>query len=409
MTTHRMQNVIICAGLLSFCSIAVAAENVLEEVIVTATKRGDMDIQSIPASIYAISGTALEDKAHFDFRAVATSIPGLTFQDLGPGDMEFIIRGVNGNGPAVVGSYFGEYVITASDQQDGGGKNAPIKLVDLARVEVLNGPQGTLYGANSMAGNIRYIPRKADTSMFDVFGDIDYSNIDSGGNGYTVTAGINIPVMNNKLAIRLVAYRTDIDGWIDQPRLEQTVDGVVTYDANGKDINSEETNGARISLLWEITDNVDFDLLYLNQKSDIGGVSRYTAKGVTAWTDNAPDRYAPLPGLPSLTPAEDYINTDVTTSPREDDLELLGATLTFNTTAGSFVLSGSDYDHEIDYTFDSTPILLYFQLPAVGITNMPQSYNIRMLEAGSPPVLKGPLILSQALIIRKKSRTLRFT
>jgi len=380
MIPKRIHKLIICAGLLSFCSIAVAAEAVLEEIIVTATKRGDMDIQTIPASIYAISGSAMEDKSQWDFRAVATSVPGLSFQDLGPGDMEFIIRGVNGNGPAVVGVYFGEYVITASDQQDGGGKNAPIKLVDMERVEVLNGPQGTLYGANSMAGNIRFIPRKADASIFDAFGDFDYSNIDSGGDGYTVTGGVNLPVIKDKLAIRLVAYRTDMDGWIDQPRREQTVGGVVSYDANDKDINSEETNGARVNLVWNLSDNITFDLLYVHQESDIGSSSRYTAKGVTAWTENRPDDYAPLPGLPALTPADDYINSDVTLSPREDDVDLLGATLTFDTSAGSIVLSGSDYDHDIDFTFDSTPILLFFGVPAVGITNQPQSYNIKMLE-----------------------------
>lgn len=379
MTPNRTPLLITFATLLFFCSSTFAQE-VLEEVTVTATKRGDTDIQSIPASIYALSGAALEEKAHFDFRAVATSIPGLTFQDLGPGDMEFIIRGVNGNGPAVVGSYFGEYVITATDQQDGGGKNAPIKLIDMERVEVLNGPQGTLYGANSMAGNIRYIPNKADTAMFDAFGDIDIHTFNSGGEGYTVSGGINMPFIKDSLAVRIVAYRTDNDGWIDQPRLEQTVGGVTTYDADVKDINDEETNGARVSLVWQIGENITFDMVYINQKSDIGGSSRFTAKGVTTWADNPPGAYAPLPGLPTLTPDDDYINSDVTTSPREDDLSLLGATFTFDTSAGSFVLSGSDYDHDIDFNFDSTPILLFFGVPAVGITNQPQSYNIRMLE-----------------------------
>jgi hypothetical protein len=104
MAQNCARNLIICAALLSFCSNTFAID-VLEEVIVTATKRGDQDIQSIPASIYALSGSILEEKAHFEFRAVATSIPGLTFQDLGPGDMEFIIRGVNGNGPAVMGNW----------------------------------------------------------------------------------------------------------------------------------------------------------------------------------------------------------------------------------------------------------------------------------------------------------------
>lgn len=388
MTSNHTRRFAIGAALLIVGPSLPAAENVLEEITVTATKRGAMDVQSIPASIHALSGEQLENKAQFDFRAVATSVPGLTFQDLGPGDMEFIIRGVNGNGPAVVGSYFDEYVITASDQQDGGGKNAPIKLIDIDRVEILNGPQGTLYGANSMAGNIRYIPRKADPSGFDAFGDIDFSSIDSGGDGYTLSGAVNLPLVQDSLAVRLVAYRTDMDGWIDQPRRERTVNGVVSYDANDTDINSEETDGARVNLFWQLADNMSLDLLYLHQESDIGGGSRYTAPGATAW----PDRpgFAPLPGLPSLTPVDDYINSDVTTSPREDDIDLLGATFTFDTRVGNVVLSASDYQHDIDFTFDSTPILLFFGVPAVGITNQPQSYNIKMLEGRFASSFDGP-------------------
>ncbi len=94
----------------------------LDEVIVSATKRGDTDIQSIAGSVNAIGG-------------------------------------VNGNWPSVVGAYLDEFVITASDQQGGGGKNASIKLVDLQRIEVLNGPQGTLYGANSPEAQMSGSPR----------------------------------------------------------------------------------------------------------------------------------------------------------------------------------------------------------------------------------------------------------
>jgi len=146
MKTEFACRLIICTGLFAYCASTFATENVLEEVIVTATKRGAQDVQSIPMSIYALGGASLQEKADFSFRDIASNVPGLTFQDLGPGDMEFIIRGVNGNGPAVVGSYFGEYVITASDQQDGGGKNAPIKLIDMERIEVLNGPGDALRG-----------------------------------------------------------------------------------------------------------------------------------------------------------------------------------------------------------------------------------------------------------------------
>ena len=160
---------VLCAAA---CTQAYAAD-ALEEVVVTATKRGETDIQKTAESIYAVSGADLTLKRETTFEAFAGSVPGLQFQNLGPGDSEYIIRGINGSGPSVVGAYLDEYVITASDQQDGGGKNAPIQLVDVERIEVLNGPQGTLYGSNSMAGNIRFITNKPDASKFDAYGEAD--------------------------------------------------------------------------------------------------------------------------------------------------------------------------------------------------------------------------------------------
>ncbi len=409
MKTKQVRRQIIIAGLLTFCASAYAAENVLEEVLVTATKRGSQDVQSIPASIFAVGGKSLEDKANFSFRDIASNIPGLTFQDLGPGDMEFIIRGVNGNGPAVVGSYFGEYVITASDQQDGGGKNAPIKLVDIERVEVLNGPQGTLYGANSMAGNVRYIPRKADPSKFESYGEIDYSNIRTGGDGYEANAVINLPIFTDKLAIRLVGYRTDMDGWIDQPRLQT---GPNTFDGNAKDINSEETDGVRVGIFWQASDRLSVDFMYVGQRTDIGGASRFTAKGSPAWPAETPaianlpgsPGYADLAGVPSLTPDRNFINTDITQSPRDDDVDLFGTTLTYDTGVGSFVLSASDYEHKIDYTFDSTPILLFFQAPVAGITNQPQSYKIKMAEGRFASSFSGPFNFVAGVYYQKEKQ-----
>jgi len=107
---------------------AVAAEGArIEEIVVTASKRGEENLQSVPASIFALAGDSFEERGQLNFEDFAGSVPGLQFQDLGPGDKEYIIRGINGNGPSVVGAYFDEFVITATDNQDGGGKNAPIK------------------------------------------------------------------------------------------------------------------------------------------------------------------------------------------------------------------------------------------------------------------------------------------
>lgn len=371
---------------------ASAAE--LEEVIVTATKRGDFNVQDLAEAIYAIDSSSMTTKNQVDFQDIAGSIPGLQFQDLGPGDKEFIIRGINGNGPAVVGAYFDEYVITASDQQDGGGKNAPIKLIDLERVEILNGPQGTLYGANSMAGNLRYISKKADTGGFDAFVSGDGSETNEGGSNYSVSGMLNIPIVEDVLAARVVAWYTDNDGWVDQPRREIAPE---QYGGGDENINTEETDGARLAIRWTPNDRWLVDALALFQNMDIGGGSRFTAKGVPAWTQQTPEvakfemPYIGLPGLPLITPDDDYISTDVTTTTRDDDVTLLGATVQYSADFGTFSLASSYYEHEIVSTFDSTPILAFFGVPTAGVSTQPQTYETTMLEARFASSYEGAL------------------
>jgi iron complex outermembrane receptor protein len=362
----------------------VYAADALEEVVVTATKRGETDIQKTAESVYAVSGADLSLKRETTFEAFAGSVPGLQFQNLGPGDSEYIIRGINGSGPSVVGAYLDEYVITASDQQDGGGKNAPIQLVDVERIEVLNGPQGTLYGSNSMAGNIRFITNKPDASKFDANAEADWSTIADGGDGFGLSAMVNVPLSPDKLAIRFVGYREDRDGWVDQVRLER---GAVFNGVN-EDINTTEITGGRLSARWTPSDALSLDVMYVMQDLESDGSSRFTSKGVPAYPDQPPEiaslprntGFAPLPGLASFTPDRDFINTDITRSPREDDFDLFGATLRYDMGFGSASLAASRYEHDILFNFDSTPILLFFGVPIAGITQQPQEYSTKMAE-----------------------------
>lgn len=370
---------------------AGAAE--IEEIVVTATKRGEIAVQELAESVHVLSEDRMEARRQFDFESFAASVPGLQFQDLGPGDKEFIIRGINGNGPSVVGAYFDEYVITANDQQDGGGKNAPIQLVDIARVEVLNGPQGTLYGANSMAGNIRFIPNRPDLDAFAAEAAVDVLSISDGGEGWLANGVLNLPLAQDTFGLRIVGYVEDRDGWIDQPRRESP--GGFTLD---DDINSVETVGGRVSLRWVPTEDWTLDVLYLNQTMDVGGSPRFTAQGVPAWPDQPPvianlpgnPGYAPLSGLPSLTPDEDFVNTDVTRNNRDDDVELIGATLSYDAGFGTFTGIASQFEHEILFNFDSTPILLFFQAPLIALTVQPQSYETRTLEGRFSSAFDGP-------------------
>lgn len=375
----------------SACINATAAE--LEEVTVTASKRGEFNVQSLGEAVYAIDGESFKDKNQVDFEDIAGSVPGLQFQDLGPGDKEYIIRGINGNGPAVVGAYYDEYVITASDQQDGGGKNAPIKLIDLERVEVLNGPQGTLYGANSMAGNIRYISKKADPTAYDAFVTGDVSDTDEGGTNYNVTGMVNVPIIDDVLAARFVGWYTDNEGWIDQARRETALEQY----GGDENINTEETQGFRLGVHWTPNDRWMFDGLALYQDMEIGGSSRFTAKGSPAWTEQTDAvaefgmPFTPLPGLPAITPTDDYINTDVTATNRDDKVTLFGGTLQYRADYGTFSLASSFYEHEIDYVFDSTPVLSFFGVPNTGVTVQPQTYETFMVEGRFASDFDSPL------------------
>ncbi len=371
------------AALVASAPILSVTAAELEEVIVTATKRGEFNVQDLAESVYAIDSGSMTSKNQLDFEDIAGSVPGLQFQDLGPGDKEYIIRGINGNGPAVVGAYYDEYVITANDQQDGGGKNAPIKLIDLDRVEVLNGPQGTLYGANSMAGNIRYISKKADSQGLDAFVSGDFSETEEGGSNYTVTGMVNLPVVEDVFAVRLVGWYTDNDGWIDQLRREDAPESYSKQD----DINTEETSGARLGIRWTPNDRWLFDGLVLWQEMEIGGSSRFTGKGSPAWTDQSDAiaefglPFTPLPGLPLGNTTDDFQNTDVTATNRDDDITLIGGTLQYRADVGTFSLASSYYEHEIEFVFDSTPILSFFGVPATGVTVQPQTYETNMIEA----------------------------
>ncbi|HKU14880.1 MAG TPA: TonB-dependent receptor, partial [Steroidobacteraceae bacterium] len=246
----------------------------------------------------------------------------------------------------------------------------------------------TLYGSNSMAGNIRFITNKADASKFDAYGEADWSSIEDGGDGYGISAVVNVPIAQDKFAIRLVGYREDRDGWIDQVRLEGTSGGSTLFNRLAKDINSTEITGGRLSARWTPSDALSLDLMYVKQNLDSDGSPRFTSKGVPAYPDQPPaiaslpgnTGFAPLPGLDSFTPGKDFINTDITRSPRSDDFDLFGATLRYDTGAGNVSFAASQYEHDIDFTFDSTPILLFFGVPIPGITQQPQEYKTRMAE-----------------------------
>lgn len=261
----------------------------LEEVVVTATKRVE-SVRDVPVAVSAISSQDILARGLTQYSDYLNSLPGVSFQDAGPGQSQIHIRGVvaneGGGGTASVATYFGE-TVTSALTISGGKPN--LRLVDIDRVEVLRGPQGTLFGANSLAGVVRIVPTAPDMQEFQVnLGTRGFTTAHSSDGSYHVEATVNIPLVEDRLALRVVGYKDDIAGYIDNiVPAEGPIDYSFVADAlfgeapgttpagtlvipahptlTRRDINSENTWGVRAALSWQATDQLRFDLTQVVQ------------------------------------------------------------------------------------------------------------------------------------------------
>ena len=234
----------------------------LGEIIVTAQKREE-NLQNVPLSIQAIGSEKIEELHLTDFADYAAFLPSLSYQSGGQSGgsgfarpyMRGVASGGDGNhsaSPPSVGMYLDEQPITTiSGALD-------IHMYDIARVEALAGPQGTLYGASSEAGTVRIITNKPDPSGFQAGYDLEGNSVDHGGTGYTLEGFANIPI-SDSAAVRLVGWYEDNPGFIDN------VHGTLTYPTSGvtidnanhvkKDYNDGENYGARAALKLDLGEN----------------------------------------------------------------------------------------------------------------------------------------------------------
>ena len=161
----------------------VNAQDSVEEVIVTASKK-EQNIQDVAMSVQAISSSELEAKNIKNLEDIASISPAVTFNNVGPGKSNFYIRGVSDG--AIMNSYASPEATTALyiDEQPltAASLTPDLHIYDIERVEVLMGPQGTLYGSSSTSGNIKIITKKPDPSGFDMGADVEYGSIEDGTN-----------------------------------------------------------------------------------------------------------------------------------------------------------------------------------------------------------------------------------
>lgn len=190
---------------------AVPADDQSNDIVVTALRRSQR-LQDVPAAITAIDGATLAAKGAQDYRDYLNAVPGVNFSDNGYRSSRITIRGISdgfGATDPLTGIYIDEAPIT-----EGGQPTLDPALYDVERVEVLKGPQGTLYGSGAMGGTVRVITKKPQLDAFEGSAEATISDTDHGGWNRRVDGVVNIPIARDLLALRVSAgYRRD-DGWI---------------------------------------------------------------------------------------------------------------------------------------------------------------------------------------------------
>src|SRR5579863_7249065 len=189
----------------------------LPEIVITATKR-ESTVQDTPISVTAISASDIANKGLTDFNSLAQTVPGIAMRTSGPGQTEFEMRGLNsaGGNTSVVGFYFDETALSSPASAQLGKVVIDPNLYDLNRVEILRGPQGTLYGSSSMGGTVKLVPNAPQLGQFDASGQTVASETGSGGGtNFTQNGMVNLP-LGTQVALRLVGSSDSESGWLNR-------------------------------------------------------------------------------------------------------------------------------------------------------------------------------------------------
>jgi len=240
-------------------------EEVSEEIVVTAQKR-TTTLQEVPFSVAAVTGEDMKQAGANNIVDIARNVPGLYITDLGPGQSQVAIRGISAgqvvrDQPGVkesVGIYLDESPISIALF------TPDLDLYDLDRVEVLRGPQGTLYGAGNDAGTVRYITAQPNVGTFGGSVDLTFDGVSDGEWGGSLRGMLNAPLGENA-AMRVVGYYTALPGFIDS---------VYPGRSTREDVNSGTRTGGRLAFRFEPTEDISITPRVVYQKLETDGYPR---------------------------------------------------------------------------------------------------------------------------------------
>jgi outer membrane receptor protein involved in Fe transport len=346
-----------------------------DEIVVTAQKRPER-LLDVPNSIAVITNEDLQRRGVARLDDYLRVTPGVNLLDLGNSTQRVVFRGI-ATDPEIErptsAIYFGEVPISVSST-GGVGTSSDLRAVDMQRIEILRGPQGTLYGASSMGGLLKQIPNSPN--LGEVEGEIagGYSRTERlGGDNTSIRGMINIPLVQDRLAVRVVGYRYQDSGYYENIAASDPAFVAIAADfgataVDERNVGRSKTLGGRVSLAWKISSNLSAELMYIKQR-DEGGVSE------------------------AMTGLGDYQQTRLRTvidgvarSPdRRADVDIANAVLSLGTGPVQFISSTSLIWKDVNANYDYTAV---FGAP-IG-SSEPATVKIFTQELRASSNLSGP-------------------
>ena len=328
---------------LTACSTVISAQDygdgddaaVLEEIIVTATRR-DKSLQQTSSSVGVLTERDIEDSGVLQIYDYWRMIPSLSVTDRGFAGNRYTIRGMTGStgnetDESLTANYLDDTLLVSP--QDLFTHAPSFRLVDMERVEVLRGPQGTLFGAGSMGGAIRMITNKADVSSSTQSYEAILSNTAHGGVNHGMTAIWNMPVVEDRSALRLVAYRFFDDGFIDDI-------------GSGEDnANSNTTSGFRLGGTAILSDAFSLTAKIAYEDSDADSFAYVDTVGKASVGLNITD---------------DYQNALLIDDFRDEETVLYDLNMDFSTSIGDITSVTSYVETDTDLAIDLSDEMGFF-------------------------------------------------
>ena len=259
---------------------AATEPTAVSEIVVTAEKRSE-NIQTVPSSVTAVGENLIARVQAQGLSDIAAYVPGLDVQSSGVDANRLVIRGLS-TGPNDLSPSVGVYVDDAPFGSNSGFAlgalfSPDVDPFDLDHIEVLRGPQGTLYGASTLGGLIKFVTKQPDPNSFSGHIRVDYGTEDeTGANGYAFRGGLNIPIMQEKVALRVSGFYSHADGDIANVRTGQS------------GLNSTTKDGGRVDLMLKPTDALTVDLVAFFDRSDTPHLGVVDGNAVTLQPNHGP-------------------------------------------------------------------------------------------------------------------------